>query len=149
MIIIFNKEVGEKLSKVTKPLFLIAGFIFLGVGIIGIVLPIIPTTPLLLLASFCFVKGSKRFEVWFKGTQLYKKYVESFLRHRSMTLRQKVFLNLFADSMIAIGFFSVDILPVRILLIIIVLYKYYYFATKIKTVNKEELKSLKNELQEM
>lgn len=123
-----------------KPLFLIAGFIFLGAGVIGIILPIIPTTPFLLLASVCFVKGSKRFEVWFKGTKLYKKYVEDFLRHRSMTLKQKIFLNMFADSMIAIGFFSVDNLLVRVLLIIIVLYKYYYFATQIKTVKKEDLK---------
>lgn len=107
---------------------------------IGIILPIIPTTPFLLLASVCFVKGSKRFEVWFKGTKLYKKYVEDFLRHRSMTLKQKIFLNMFADSMIAIGFFSVDNLLVRVLLIIIVLYKYYYFATQIKTVKKEDLK---------
>lgn len=126
------------MKKITKPLFIIAGLIFLVIGVIGIVLPIIPTTPLLLLASFCFIKGSKRFEVWFKGTKLYKKYVEDFLRHRSMTLKQKIFLNLFADSMIAIGFFSVDIIPVRILLIIIVLYKYYYFATQIKTVRKED-----------
>jgi uncharacterized membrane protein YbaN (DUF454 family) len=127
------------MKKITKPLFIIGGLIFLVIGVIGIVLPIIPTTPLLLLASFCFIKGSKRFEVWFKGTKLYKKYVEDFLRHRSMTLKQKIFLNLFADSMIAIGFFSVDIIPVRILLIIIVLYKYYYFATQIKTVRKEDL----------
>lgn len=127
------------MKKITKPLFIIGGLIFLVIGVIGIVLPIIPTTPLLLLASFCFIKGSKRFEVWFKGTKLYKKYVEDFLRHRSMTLKQKIFLNLFADLMIAIGFFSVDIIPVRILLIIIVLYKYYYFATQIKTVRKEDL----------
>lgn len=127
------------MKKVTKPLFIIAGLVSLIIGVIGIVLPIIPTTPLLLLASFCFIKGSKRFEVWFKGTKLYKKYVEDFLRHRSMTLKQKIFLNLFADSMIAIGFFSVDIIPVRILLIVIVLYKYYYFVTQIKTVKKEEL----------
>lgn len=124
----------------TKPLFILAGFICLGVGVIGIVLPVIPTTPLLLLASYCFVKGSKRFEVWFKGTKLYKKYVEDFLRHRSMTLKQKIFLNVLADTMIAFGFFSVDILWVRILLILIVLYKYYYFATKIKTVKKGDLK---------
>lgn len=124
----------------TKPLFILAGFICLGVGVIGIVLPVIPTTPLLLLASYCFVKGSKRFEVWFKGTKLYKKYVEDFLRHRSMTLKQKIFLNVLADTMIAFGFFSVDILWVRILLILIVLYKYYYFATKIKTVKKGDIK---------
>lgn len=115
-------------------MFIMAGFISLGFGIVGIVLPVIPTTPLLLLASFCFVKGSEKFEVWFKGTDLYKKHLEGFVKDKSMTLKQKITLNLFADSMIALAFFTVDKLHVRIILILVVLYKYYYFITKIKTI---------------
>jgi uncharacterized protein len=102
---------------------------------LGIILPVVPTTPLLLLASFCFMKGSERFEIWFKGTDIYKKHLEGFVKNKSMTRRQKVLLNLFADSMIAIAFISVDKLWVRIILLLVVIYKYYYFMTKIKTVN--------------
>ncbi|WP_353624038.1 YbaN family protein [Robertmurraya yapensis (ex Hitch et al 2024)] len=105
----------------------------LGIGLLGIILPVVPTTPLLLLASFCFMKGSKRFEAWFKGTKIYKKYLEQFVKNKTMTLKQKVILNLFADSMIAIGFFSVDNWIVRSILILTVIYKYYYFFTKIET----------------
>lgn len=103
---------------------------------LGVVLPVIPTTPLLLLASFCFMKGSRKFELWFKGTNLYKKHLEGFVKDKSMTLKQKIILNLFADSMILIGFLSVDNWYVRFILIAVVLYKYYYFITKIKTVKK-------------
>lgn len=101
---------------------------------LGIILPLLPTTPLLLLASFCFVKGSERFERWFKGTSIYKRHLESFIRERAMTLKQKWTILLFADVMIAITFFMVDISLVRVVLLLIVAYKYYYFFTKIKTV---------------
>ncbi len=100
------------------------------------ILPVLPTTPLLLLASFCFVKGSERFEIWFKGTTIYKRHLETFVKERSMTLKQKITLLLFADVMIAIAFFLVNILLVRITLVAVVLYKYYYFIYKIKTVQQ-------------
>jgi uncharacterized membrane protein YbaN (DUF454 family) len=94
----------------------------------------LPTTPLLLLASFCFVKGSERFEHWFKGTKLYQRHLESFLKERAMTLKQKITILLFADVMIAISFFLLDNFIMRIVFLLIVLYKYYYFIYKIKTV---------------
>jgi uncharacterized protein len=80
------------------------------------------------------MKGSDRFERWFKGTGIYKRHLESFVRERSMTLRQKWSILLFADAMIAIAFFMTDMIHVRIILLLIVAYKYYYFFTKIKTV---------------
>ncbi|WP_311315635.1 YbaN family protein [Neobacillus niacini] len=113
---------------------MIFGFISLGLGVLGIILPLLPTTPLLLLASFCFVKGSERFERWFKGTGIYKRHLENFVRERSMTLKQKLTILLFADAMIAIAFIMVDSFLVRIILLLIVAYKYYYFFTKIKTI---------------
>jgi uncharacterized protein len=128
------------IRKVKNILFIIAGFLSLGLGILGIVLPVIPTTPLLLLASFCFVKGSTKFEIWFKGTDLYKKHVENFLRHQSMTLKQKIVLNIFADTMIIIAFINVNLVYVRVLLVFIIIYKYYYFIAKIKTVRSDQWK---------
>ncbi|MEQ2526845.1 DUF454 domain-containing protein [Robertmurraya yapensis] len=124
---------GDSIKKLINVIFIVAGFLSLGIGLLGIILPVVPTTPLLLLASFCFMKGSKRFEAWFKGTKIYKKYLEQFVKNKTMTLKQKVILNLFADSMIAIGFFSVDNWIVRSILILTVIYKYYYFFTKIET----------------
>ncbi|WP_342434046.1 YbaN family protein [Neobacillus sp. FSL H8-0543] len=128
------KEGAIIIKKVIKLLYIIIGFISLGLGILGIVLPLLPTTPLLLLASFCFVKGSERFEIWFKGTNVYKRHLESFVKERSMTLKQKLTILLFADVMIAIAFFLVNNLLVRVTLLAIVIYKYYYFIYKIKTV---------------
>ncbi|MGM0902152.1 MAG: DUF454 family protein [Bacillota bacterium] len=108
----------------------------MGLGMLGVILPLLPTTPLLLLALFFFVKGSERFEVWFKGTNVYKKHLEGFVTDRSMTLKQKITINLFADVMILIAFFMVDKVWVRVILIGVIAYKYYYFVTKIKTVTR-------------
>jgi uncharacterized membrane protein YbaN (DUF454 family) len=115
-------------------IYIIFGFIFLGIGMLGIILPLLPTTPLLLLASVCFVRGSKKFEVWFKGTNLYKKHLEEFVKNRAMTKRQKMTILFFADFMIAIPFILLDNFLIRMLLILIVGYKYYYFFCKINTI---------------
>jgi uncharacterized protein len=122
------------MSKIIKFLYIIIGFIALGLGVSGLVLPVLPTTPLLLLASYCFMKGSERFERWFKGTTLYKRHLETFVKERAMTLKQKLTILLFADVMIAIPFFILESFFVRLMLVVIVFYKYYYFIYKIKTV---------------
>ncbi|MGD6958858.1 DUF454 family protein [Rossellomorea aquimaris] len=126
------------IKKIKKMIYILLGLLFLGLGIVGIVLPLIPTTPLLLLASFFFVRGSERFEVWFKGTSVYKKHLEGFIRHRSMTLRQKVTLLIFSDIMILIPLILSDRMIVKVILSLIIVCKYYYFVFKIRTVAVRE-----------
>ncbi|MFV0556803.1 MAG: DUF454 family protein [Lactovum sp.] len=72
-----------------KIIFLIIGFIFLGIGISGIILPVIPGGPFFLVASYCFSKSSKRFELWFKSTIFYQKYVLAFTENRGLKLKEK------------------------------------------------------------
>lgn len=129
------------MSKIVKLLYIIIGFIAIGLGVLGLILPVLPTTPLLLLASYCFVKGSERFEHWFKGTSLYKRHLETFVKERSMTLKQKLTILLFADVMIAIPFFILDSFMVRVMLAAVIFYKYYYFIYKIKTVPEATTKT--------
>lgn len=125
-------------KSITKFLYIVLGFIFFGLGVVGIVLPIIPTTPLLLLASFFFVKGSEKFDRWFKGTSIYKKHLEGFVKRREMTLKQKLTILLTADAMIAVPFVILDSIGLKLFLVAVVIYKYYYFITKIKTVAPED-----------
>ncbi|ANN63109.1 membrane protein [Brachyspira hyodysenteriae] len=119
-------------------LFICLGFIFVGIGAVGIVVPILPTTPFLLLASFFFAKGSKKFHDWFMSTKLYKKYLESFVKSRAMTLKSKLTILLPVSAMLIITFIFVNNLHARIALVILFIAKYVYFFTQIRTIKEGE-----------
>ena len=122
------------MNRIKKIIFVIVGFISLLLGIIGTVLPILPTVPFLLLTSYCFARGSNKFEVWFKSSKIYKKYLEDFILNKSMTLKQKIYISTFADIMIAFPLIILDNLYIKLFLIIVIIFKYYYFIFKIKTI---------------
>ena len=117
-----------------RVIFIILGFIFTALGSIGVVLPVLPTTPFLLLASFCFAKGSKRFHNWFTNTKLYKNHLEDFITSRSMTLKTKISLLAFASSMLIMAMIMVDVKVMRIFILGLMIIKYYYFIFRIKTI---------------
>ena len=73
-----------------KILYLAGGFVGLGLGALGAVLPLLPAFPFLLLAAFCFGKSSEQLDRWFCSTRLYKNNLESYVAGRGMTLRTKV-----------------------------------------------------------
>ena len=106
------------MTNIKKFFYIFIGLIAFLLGAIGVVLPVLPTTPFLLVASFCFVRGSEKFDKWFKGTRIYKKHLENFVESRAMTLKQKVSLVLFADFMMLIPFIMVDNIYMRITLIV-------------------------------
>ena len=126
------------MKKITRILFVIAGFTALGFGIVGIILPVLPTTPFLLLASYCFVKGSETFDKWFKGTKIYKKHLENFVNTRAMTLKQKWTLLLVADFMMIVPLIILDNIYAKIFIVCVILFKFYYFFFKIKTVKEDK-----------
>lgn len=127
-----------------KVVLIILGFISMGIGIVGIVTPILPTTPFLLLASFFFAKGSKRFHDWFISTKIYKKYLESFVKSKAMTLKNKLTILLPVSCMLIITFIFVNNLYARLVLVILFIGKYLYFFTQIRTIAKEETEIKKN-----
>lgn len=124
-----------------KLLWLILAFLSLGIGAIGVILPILPTTPFLLVASFCFAKGSKRFHDWFMNTGLYKKHLDSFIKNRAMTLKLKLFILLPVSAMLTLAFFMMHNIPGRVVIVLLVIFKYYYFFFRIATIpgNKKNL----------
>ena len=101
-------------------LWMIAGFLCLILGTIGVVLPILPTVPFYMATVFCFAKGSKRLHRWFLGTRLYKKHLESFATNKEMTKKTKTSIFITVTILMAIGFFMMkDVLIGRLILAIV------------------------------
>ena len=131
------------MNKIKKIIYVTIGLIAFLLGAIGVVLPILPTTPFLLLASYCFVKGSDKFDVWFKSTKIYKKHFEKFINSTSMTIKQKLMILLFADIMLLFPIITIDVFIMRIFLICLMIFKFYYFIFRIDTVRYTKESKLK------
>ena len=129
MNIIYNK--GGNM----KYIYLSLAFLFLAIGAIGVVLPVLPTTPFLLLASYFFGKGSKRFQHWFLSTKLYKNHLDSFVKSRAMTMKTKISILTIASLMLILAFIITKSVHARIFILVAMIFKYYYFTFKIKTIN--------------
>lgn len=121
-------------SKVLKITCIVLAFLSLGIGMLGVVLPILPTTPFLLLASFLFAKGSDRFHKWFISTRIYKNHLEEFIRTRAMALKKKLSILLPVSTMLIITFVLINNLHARIAIAFVIVFKYYYFFTHIETI---------------
>lgn len=130
------------MKSIKKYFYIGIGLITLILGIIGVIFPILPTTPFLLITSFCFAKGSEKFHNWFINTKLYKKHLESFVKERAMTLKEKVVLLTFVNIMLAFPLIMVDVLPMRITIIVLIIIKLYYFIFKVRTVTPEEKRKM-------
>lgn len=113
-------------------IFFIFGNLTLILGVIGIVLPVVPTTPLLMASCYFYGKSSPRFNKWLIGTSIYQKYAKEFVESRTLSLNRKIFLLALASTMLLI---PLVILSGWLKLIIIAtyLYLYYYFIFEIKT----------------
>jgi uncharacterized membrane protein YbaN (DUF454 family) len=79
------------LARWQRPLWLVAGIVSLVVGVIGIVVPLLPTTPLVLLAAFCFSRGSERCETWLLAHPRFGPMVIDWRNHGAVPLRAKQF----------------------------------------------------------
>lgn len=118
-----------------KIIYLMIGILATGLGAIGVILPVLPTTPFLLLAAYCFAKGSKRINDWFLSSNLYQKHLDCFVKERAMTLKTKVMILSFASSMLLIAMYFMNHLYLRIFIVCLIVFKYYYFIFRIKTIS--------------
>ena len=103
-----------------KGLFISAGVLLVGLATAGIFLPLLPTTPFLLLAAACFIRSSDRLYRWLVTHKWFGPYIRNYREHKAITRRAKVVILLLLWGTLgytAIGVISV--LVVRVLLVLV------------------------------
>ncbi len=117
MKIIDKRQTTRNLS---RWVLIIIGSFFTGLGILGIFLPLLPTTPFLLLAAACYIRSSERFYNWLINNKWLGNYIKNYLEGKGVSLKVKVLS--ISLLWITIGYsvvFVVNIFPIRVILILI------------------------------
>jgi uncharacterized membrane protein YbaN (DUF454 family) len=101
-----------------RRLLIAAGTLCAGLGIIGILVPILPTTPFLLLAAACYMRSSERFYRWLTSNRIFGDYVKNYIEGRGMPAKIKTFTILLLWLTIGLSItFAVQSLVIRIVLL--------------------------------
>ncbi|ALX49195.1 YbaN family protein [Lentibacillus amyloliquefaciens] len=105
------------MQRIKKALLVIAGSISLGLGLLGIILPLLPTTPLLLLAAACYVRSSERLYDWLITNKYFGSYIRNYRNGKGIPLKAKVMgVSMIWLAMSYTILFVVPLLIVQILL---------------------------------
>ena len=115
-----EKNKTKAIRNWARPLLIIAGTLLVGLGIIGIFMPVLPTTPFLLLATACYARSSQRFYHWLLNNKWLGNYIKNYIQRKGIPLKAKVLT--ITLLWIAIGFsavFAVEVFLVRLILILI------------------------------
>lgn len=102
-------------------------------GTIGVFVPVLPTTPLILLSAYCFGRSSERFHRWLTGTKVYEEYAKDFIENKTMPRKRKIYIVTLASVMLLFPLITLDF-GWKLVIVATYLYLYYYFIFQIKTV---------------
>lgn len=107
-------------DSIKRMLFVLVGTLFLAIGFVGIIIPVLPTTPLLLLAAACYLRGSERLHRWMIENRIFGEFIRNYTEGRGIEPRQKVITLAFLWMTISFSaLYLIERLPVRILLFLI------------------------------
>lgn len=102
-----------------KYIFLLTGSLSLLLGGVGIFIPVLPTTPFLLLTAFCYLRGSEKMYRWLIHHKIFGTYIQSYLIYKAITMKTKVGALIFLWLSLGISIVLLDSLHIRILLCLI------------------------------
>lgn len=124
--------------RLKKYLYLFFGSLFLVLGIAGIAIPVLPTTPFLLLASFCYLRSSERMYNWLINHKIFGTYIYNYLTYKAIPQKTKVAVLMFLWSTLIISMILMSSLHIRIFLVVVGLGVTIHLMT-LKTLRREEI----------
>ena len=136
----------EHMKQLKKTGLILLGLISLTTGIIGIFLPVLPTTPLLLLASWCFLNSSEKLYRWLMTHPIFGYPIFLYREKQAVHKKTKINALIFLWIGIGISIALVDNSKVDILLLIILIAVSIHII-KLKTINEEIGDSLRGDYQ--
>ena len=108
------------LSRLKRWFFIIAGTIAVGIGVVGMIVPVLPTTPFLLLAAFFYMRSSQRLYNALLRNRFIGSYVRNYLEGRGMSLKTKIWtLSLLWAAIVGTAVLATDSLIIRIILAVV------------------------------
>jgi len=102
-----------------KILLTIVGSLAVVLAILGIFLPLLPTTPFLLLASACYLRGSKRMHRWLRNNKVFGEYLRNFEDGRGIPLKAKITALVLLWTSLAFSIYQVGMVPLKIMLVML------------------------------
>jgi uncharacterized membrane protein YbaN (DUF454 family) len=115
-----SKQVATFSYQLSKYVLIVAGTFFLGLGLIGIFLPLLPTTPFLLLAAACYAKSSQKFYTWMLSNKYFGTYIKNYREGKGIPFQIKFLsISFLWIAILFSAFIIVSNLYVRIILIVI------------------------------
>jgi len=121
---------------ILKKILVVSGTFFLVMGIIGIFIPLLPTTPFLLLAAACYARGSKKFYDWLINNKWLGEYIKNYREGKGISLTVKiVIITILWITITFSAFIFVSYFLIQIILIIIAIFVTVHILT-IKTMKK-------------
>ncbi len=105
----FDETSSLQMKVMDKSLWIFGGTVCVGLGVLGLFLPVLPTTPFLLLAAFCYGRGSKRFYHWLEDHSWFGGYIRNYREGHGIPLMQKMLtiLLLWLTVGVTIGFVAI------------------------------------------
>ena len=104
---------------IKRAFFFTLGATFLGIGAVGVVTPVLPTTPLVLAAFFCFTQSSERAEKWISNNRYFGSYIENYKTKSGVPLDVKIYSIIFLWITIIISMIFLKQYLLFILLILV------------------------------
>lgn len=107
------------MSRLKRYVYITLGSFFLILGMIGVFIPVLPTTPFLLLTAFFYLRSSYRLYCWLVGHKIFGSYINDYMEHRAVKKKAKIAALVFLWATMTVSIIVVPVTAVKWLLPII------------------------------